>query len=170
MELPFSRRWLLASIVIVLAGAAAQWATAQHATGGRLQPLFQAATSLSAPELMSPAERAALIRAPKGEKPLILNVGPRLLYLQAHIPGAEYIGQGSEPQALQALRSRVKGLPKSKFIVIYCGCCPWSHCPNIAPAYQELKKLGFTNVKALYMANNLGTDWVYKGYPTVRGQ
>ncbi len=170
MELPLPRRWLFASLMMVLAGAAALWAIAQHATGDRLQPLFQAATSLSTLELMSPAELAAIIQAPKGEKPLVLNVGPHLLYLQAHISGAEYIGQGSEPQALQAMRSRVKGLPKNKFIVIYCGCCPWTHCPNIAPAYQELKKLGFTKVKALYMPNNLGADWVYKGYPTVRGQ
>jgi hypothetical protein len=29
--------------------------------------------------------------------------------------------------------------------------------------------MGFINVKVLYFADNLGTDWVYKGYPTVRG-
>ena len=30
--------------------------------------------------------------------------------------------------------------------------------------------MGFTNVKVLYIADNFGTDWVYKGYPTIKGQ
>jgi hypothetical protein len=28
--------------------------------------------------------------------------------------------------------------------------------------------MGFTNVKALYIANNFGTDWVDKGYPSLK--
>ena len=91
-----------------------------------------------------------------------------MLYLQAHIPGAEYIGPGSDPEAIKQLRARAQSLPHSSLIVLYCGCCPWSHCPNVAPAYGELRKMGFTNIKVLYIADNLGTDWVYKGYPTVR--
>jgi len=91
-----------------------------------------------------------------------------VLYLQAHIPGAEYIGPGSDPEAIKQLRARAQSLPHSSLIVLYCGCCPWSHCPNVAPAYGELRKMGFTNIKVLYIADNLGTDWVYKGYPTVR--
>jgi rhodanese-related sulfurtransferase len=97
-------------------------------------------------------------------------VGPRLLYQQAHITGAEYVGATSSPDGIQALRDRVKSVPKGKQIVLYCGCCPWSHCPNIRPAYAELVKLGYKNVKALYIANNFGTDWVNKGYPTAKGQ
>jgi hypothetical protein len=30
--------------------------------------------------------------------------------------------------------------------------------------------MGFSNVKVLYVANNFGTDWVDKGYPTVKGE
>lgn len=106
----------------------------------------------------------------KQPKPLILNVGPRVLYLQAHIPGAEYIGAGSDVSGRQGLRNRVKNVPKKQFIVLYCGCCPWSHCPNVHPAYKELFDLGFRNVKVLYIANNFGADWVDRGYPTERGQ
>ena len=90
--------------------------------------------------------------------------------MQAHIPGAEYIGAASSPQGMQALRTRVKPLAKNTSIVLYCGCCPWSHCPNVRPAYNQLHKAGFSNVKVLYIADNFGTDWVDKGYPTIKGQ
>ena len=119
--------------------------------------------------LINPEELVKLLQA-KGEKPLILNVGPSVLFMQAHIPGAEYIGPGSNPQALASLRSRVKSLSHDAAIVLYCGCCPWEHCPNVAPAYEQLHKLGFRRVKVLYIPNNFGADWVYKGYPTARAQ
>ena len=117
---------------------------------------------------LTPEELVHQLATPKGAKPLLLHVGPRMLYLQAHIPGAEYIGPGSDPEAIKQLRARAQSLPHSSLIVLYCGCCPWSHCPNVAPAYSELQRMGFTNIKVLYIADNLGTDWVYKGYPTVR--
>lgn len=121
-------------------------------------------------QLINPEDLLRILQAPKEEKPLILNVGPSLLYMQAHIPGSEYIGAGSDSQGIESLRRRVKALPRNKFIVLYCGCCPWSHCPNVRPAYNELHKAGFTNVKVLYIADNFGTDWVDKGYPTIKGQ
>ncbi len=122
------------------------------------------------PHLINSEDMVKVMQSAKGEKPLILNIGPYLLYMQAHIPGAEYIGPSSDSQGMEALRKRIKSLPRDKFIVLYCGCCPWSHCPNVRAAYYELHKAGFTKAKVLYMPNNLGTDWVYKGYPTIRGQ
>ena len=121
-------------------------------------------------QLINPEDLLNILQSPTGEKPLILNVGPSLLYMQAHIPGSEYIGAGSDAQGIESLRRRVKPLAHNKFIVLYCGCCPWSHCPNVRPAYDALHKAGFTNVKVLYIADNFGTDWVYKGYPTIKGQ
>lgn len=121
------------------------------------------------PQLIQPADLAAQLKSGQA-KPLILNVGPRMLYVQAHIPGAEYIGAGSDSQGREALRARVKSVSKTQAIILYCGCCPWSHCPNVHPAYKELSELGFKNVKVLYIANNLGADWVNRGYPTERGQ
>ncbi|MDT8068874.1 MAG: rhodanese-like domain-containing protein [Terriglobia bacterium] len=121
------------------------------------------------PALIQPQELAAILNS-KQPKPLILNVGPYMLYAQAHIPGAEYIGEGADPKGREALRNRVKNVSKKQFIVLYCGCCPWNHCPNVHPAYKELFDLGFRNVKVLYIADNLGADWVYRGYPTVRGR
>jgi len=93
-----------------------------------------------------------------------------MLFQQAHIPGAEYVGAGNTAEGIQHLRERVKNLSKESAIVLYCGCCPWSHCPNVNPAYDALKQLGFTNVKVLYIANNFGADWVDKGYPVAQGE
>ncbi len=122
------------------------------------------------PQLLNPEDLVKLLQLPNAEKPLILNVGPWLLYRQAHIPDAEYIGAAGDKPGLEQLRKRVKSLPHTQAIVLYCGCCPWSHCPNVRPAFKELSAMGFSNVKVLYIADNFGTDWVYKGYPTVKGE
>jgi len=124
----------------------------------------------SAPQLIQPEELARSVQSSKGDKPLILQVGFHVLYLQAHIPHAEYIGPASGPEGLQQLRKRVAALPHSQPIVLYCGCCPWSKCPNVNPAYKELRDMGFTNLRVLYIADNFGKDWVDKGYPVARGE
>ena len=121
-------------------------------------------------QLINPEALVNILQSPKTEKPLILNIGPHLLYMQAHIPGSEYIGSSSDSQGMESLLRRVKPLRRNTFIVLYCGCCPWNHCPNVRPAYYQLHKAGFTKVRVLYIADNFGTDWVYKGYPTVKGQ
>ncbi len=118
-------------------------------------------------QMMTPE---ALNQLLKSAKPLIFQVGPRSMYDQAHIPGAEYTGAGSTPQGIDALRARVKSLPKDTLIIIYCGCCPWDRCPNIHPAYRQLRNLGYTNVHVLYIANNFGADWIDRGYPTAKGK
>ena len=114
-------------------------------------------------------ELAGILKTATGEKPLMLQVGSRVLFQQAHIAGSEYVGAASTEAGVQALKKRVEGLPRTKFVVLYCGCCPWSHCPNAEPADKALRSLRFTNVKTLYIANNFGTDWVQKGYPTAKG-
>ena len=100
----------------------------------------------------------------------MIQVGSHVLYTQAHIPGSEYIGPGSTEAGLQQLRQRVASLPKTKSIFLYCGCCPWGHCPNVKPAYDALNAMGFSNLKVVYIPNNFGADWVDKGYPTAKGE
>ena len=109
------------------------------------------------------------LKSPGAAKPLILQVGSHVLYSQAHIAGSEYVGAASTEEGIQALRKRLASVPKNKAIVIYCGCCPWSHCPNIKPAAEALRSMGFSNFKALYIPDNFGTDWADKGYPTAQG-
>jgi len=131
--------------------------------------LAQQASLIPSSRLISPEELAKVLQSPKSEKPLLLQVGSHVLYSQAHIPGSEYIGAASTESGLQQLRKRVESLPRSKFIVIYCGCCPWNHCPNVKLADDALHAMGFSNVKVLYVANNFGADWVDKGYPVAKG-
>ena len=110
------------------------------------------------------------LRLPKAEQPLVIQVGFRIMFQQAHIPGAEYIGPGSEATAIQQLHARVQSLPRDRFVVLYCGCCPWERCPNVKAAAQELVTMGFKNMKVLYIANNFGADWADKGYPVARAE
>jgi hypothetical protein len=101
---------------------------------------------------------------------VILQVGSHLLYSEAHIAGSEYVGPGSQSAGLELLRKRVASLTKDELIVLYCGCCPWERCPNVARAFGLLRESGFKNVKVLYIANNFGADWVAKGYRVEKGQ
>jgi thiosulfate/3-mercaptopyruvate sulfurtransferase len=119
--------------------------------------------------LINPEELVKILQSSKAEKPLMIQVGSHVLYTQAHIPGSEYTGAASTDSGLQALRKRVEPLPRNKLIIVYCGCCPWSHCPNVKPADDALREMGFTNVKVLYIANNFGADWVDNGYPVAKG-
>jgi len=127
------------------------------------------ASLIPSSRLINPDELVRILQSSKGEKPLMIQVGSHVLYEQAHIPASEYIGAASREAGLQQLRKRVESLPRNKFIVIYCGCCPWSHCPNVKPADDALQAMGFTKVKILYIANNFGADWVDKGYPVTKG-
>ena len=129
----------------------------------------QSATTIPSTALVQPRAFHEEIQAhPHGY--LILQVGSRVLFNEAHIPGAEYAGPASEPAGLEALRVRVGMMPRSRAIVLYCGCCPWDHCPNIAPAWDLLHGMGFTHVRVLYLADNFGADWASHGYKTESSQ
>jgi len=127
------------------------------------------ASLIPASRLVNADELVKILQSAKSEKPLMIQVGSHVLYTQAHIPGSEYIGPANSETGLQSLRKRVESLPRNKFIVLYCGCCPWNHCPNVKPADDALRAMGFTNVKVLYIAAKFGADWVEKGYPVGKG-
>jgi hypothetical protein len=125
------------------------------------------ATTIPASRLIQPSELNTLLASGDQSKlPVILQVGSHVFFAQAHIAGSQYAGPGSQAAGLALLEKAVSSLARARFIVIYCGCCPWNRCPNVGPAYKRLADLGYTNVKVLYMANNFGDDWVGKGYPT----
>ena len=127
------------------------------------------AASIPAADLIEPADFAASLKQSNTPKPLILQVGFRNAYAQAHIPDAEYAGPTGDEDGLKTLQKRIAKLPTDSAIVIYCGCCPWSKCPNIAAAYDALHGLGFKNVKVLRLTDDFGTDWVDRNYPTTKG-
>lgn len=127
------------------------------------------ASAIPTSQLISPEDLVKLLQTVK-PGPLMIQVGSHVLYAQAHIPRSEYIGPASSASGIQQLRKRVESLPRTKMIVLYCGCCPWVRCPNVKPAYEALADMGFRNLKVLYISDNFGTNWVDKGYPTEKGE
>ena len=128
------------------------------------------ASSIPEPDRMQAAALAKMLGGHNADGPLVLQVGSRVMFAQAHISGSEYAGPGSQAAGLHLLESKVVSVGKNKLIVIYCGCCPWTRCPNVAPAYKRLRELGFTNVKVLYIPHNFGDDWAGKGFPMAHGE
>jgi len=149
---------LLTKIVLALAAASLM-----------ALPVAGQATAIPASRQITPEDLVKLLQSSPEQKPLMIQVGSHVLYTQAHIPGSEYLGPASSEAGLQLLRKRVAMLRRTQFIVLYCGCCPWDHCPNVKPAVDALQKMGFRNVKVLYIGENFGSDWVNKGYPTAKG-
>jgi thiosulfate/3-mercaptopyruvate sulfurtransferase len=158
-------RWaLFAILILALVRIPATQAQSSDA------PSPSSASSIPESHLIQAEALVRMLKTGEKEKPLILQVGSRVMFSQVHIPGAEYAGPGSQASGIQSLESVVTSLPKDKHIVLYCGCCPWNRCPNVGPAFKRLHDLGFTNVNVLYLANNFGDDWVSKGYPAVKGK
>ncbi len=118
--------------------------------------------------LIQPGDVAARLAA-KGAAPAVFHVGPNLLYRNKHIPGSIYAGPGSRSEGLEALKVAVGKLPRDREIIVYCGCCPWSNCPNVKPAVELLKQMGFTRVKTMFIETNFAKDWIDKGYPVESG-
>lgn len=148
-----TRRCLVVIFALILVGAATT-----------------ASARAAALPTMAPAELAAILKKPATPQPIMIQVGFKTLFDQAHIPGSEYIGPGADGTGLGQLRKRLASVKKDAFIVLYCGCCPLDHCPNVRPAEQLLTSMGFTNAKMLLLPQNFGADWVAKGYPTQKGK
>jgi thiosulfate/3-mercaptopyruvate sulfurtransferase len=111
-------------------------------------------------ELMEPALLSNIISDPKAEKPYIFNIGPL-----ANIKGAVQIGSTTDKKNLEKLKQALTKIPKDKFVVLYCGCCPFRNCPNIRPAFSLLKEMKFTRPRLLNLPQNLKVNWTDYGYP-----
>jgi thiosulfate/3-mercaptopyruvate sulfurtransferase len=111
-------------------------------------------------QLLAPADLAKTINDPKAAKPIIFSVG-----MQAVIKGSIDAGPAMTKENLAKLKQKLDKLPKNSEIVIYCGCCPFSRCPNIRPPMELLKSMQFTNYKLLNLPQNVKVDWIDKGYP-----
>jgi thiosulfate/3-mercaptopyruvate sulfurtransferase len=120
-------------------------------------------------QIIKPEALAKSLSAATGEKPLVLCVGFPVLYQGGHIVGAKFAGPAARPAGIRALKRAVQDLPRDKPIVLYCGCCPWKHCPNIRPAFSTMQELGFTNVTVLSIPENFRQDWIAKGFPIEKG-
>lgn len=117
----------------------------------------------STKDLIQPSELAAILANPQAKQPLILNIG-----VVDDIKGAKNIGGASKKENLEKLKETLKEVPAGSFLVIYCGCCPFEKCPNIRPAFNLMKSMGFSNGRLLNLATNLKQDWISKGYPLMK--
>ncbi len=117
-------------------------------------------------DVVEPADLAKEIGGASG--PIVIHVGPEVLFHREHVPGATHAGEASTDEGLAKLEAVARTLPKDRDVVVYCGCCPRSDCPNIRPAYKKLKELGL-RVKVLDLPTNFRTDWTKKGLPVDKG-
>ena len=134
--------------VLVLAALAFQKVNAQNPV------------NWTAEQLIQPSELAATLKEGK-EIPVIISVGPSAL-----IPHSKDIGIIKEKENMKKFKDMLAGLSKDTRIVVYCGCCPYEHCPNVRPAVEVLKEMKFTNFKLLDLPHNIKMDWINMGYPT----
>jgi len=111
-------------------------------------------------QLLPAADLARIINDPKATQPIIFSVGPGAI-----VKNSIDIGPAENKQNLSKLKQQLSNLPKDANIVIYCGCCPFVHCPNIRPAFTLLNEMKFTNQKLLNIEHNIKVDWISKGYP-----
>lgn len=115
-------------------------------------------------DLIQPAELASILADKKSKKPVILNIG-----VVEDIAGSKNIGAASKAENLNTLKENLKNLSKKSSLVIYCGCCPFDKCPNIRPAFNLMKSMGFVNGRLLNIPVNLKQNWINKGYPLLPG-
>ena len=142
-------------LVIIVVAAISSVASAANAAPKNGQ--------LTSSDVIKPEQ---LIKLLSGKmKPLVLQVGFDFLYQGGHIDRSIWAGPASRPDGITRLENAVRNVPRDKEIVLYCGCCPWTECPNIQPAFDTVRKLGFKNVKVLYIPSDFEHDWIRQGYP-----
>jgi thiosulfate/3-mercaptopyruvate sulfurtransferase len=124
------------------------------------QALPQSDEPWTVKQLKDPAALAATLADAKAPQPVIFNIGP-----VQQIKGAVAIGPVKAQANLDKFKQQLAKLPKEKEVIIYCGCCPYSRCPNVRPAFELLQKMKFKNGKLLNLPSNLNDDWISKGYP-----
>ncbi len=124
----------------------------------------------AASQLIEPGQLARALSDPNTHRPLIIYIGPTVLYRAGHVPGAILVGPAAQPSGMEGLQRQLKDLPKDSDIVLYCGCCPWEDCPNIRPAFVAARKMGFTNLKILHLPNSFKQDWTDKKFPVQRSE
>jgi thiosulfate/3-mercaptopyruvate sulfurtransferase len=148
------------------------------AAGFSLHPLHGAKSpAATSPDPWTSAqvvEPAALVNelasSQNANKPIVVCVGFRTYFKNAHVPGAFLHGPAMSQAGLDELRKWAHEIPRSANLVVYCGCCPLTGCPNLRPGFLALRDMGFKRLRVLTVPNSFATDWVEKGYPVEKGE
>lgn len=120
---------------------------------------------------VEPAALVASLKLParSADRPVVLHIGPDSNFKDKHVPGAIHAGLGAAPDGQAKLRATARRLDRNRPVVLYCGCCAWSICPNFRPPVAVLKKMGFKDVRVLHLPDDFFIDWVRKGHPVAKG-
>jgi thiosulfate/3-mercaptopyruvate sulfurtransferase len=121
---------------------------------------FMRQEPLKKESLIEPKDLAARINDPKTAKPVIFNVGT-----VDQIKTAIKAGPVNTEAGFKKFRFEVSKIAKDKEIVVYCGCCTSTNCPNIRPAFAYLTEQGYKKAKVLNIPTGIKEDWVQKDYP-----
>lgn len=160
---------MVSAAAIVLTGATL---VALGARPAAKEPAAQASHAAAFPwtpaQMVEPADLVKELAKPAASRPTVVCVGFPFLYRNGHIEGAPLHGPTRTPEGVADLKAWAKDLPRTADLVIYCGCCPMTQCPNVQPAFTALREMGFTHVRVLDLPKNFATDWVGKGYPIAK--
>jgi thiosulfate/3-mercaptopyruvate sulfurtransferase len=159
----------IAAVLAAMSAAATGYLSTLHealAAQSAAPPTHVQSDPWSTSQTIKPLELIKQLADSNGTaKPVVVCVGFRPLYMGAHVPGAVFHGAAQSEQGLADLKKWARGVSRSANLVVYCGCCPLDHCPNVRPAFNALHDMGFTNLRVLLLPHDFATDWVEKGYP-----
>jgi thiosulfate/3-mercaptopyruvate sulfurtransferase len=143
-----------------------------HSSNGSAfpRPTESAMDPWTSQQTVEPAVLVKEISGSESHRPTVVCVGFRTLYEGAHVRGAVFHGPAMNAEGLADLKKWAGPFPRSAEIVIYCGCCPLAHCPNISPAFNALKAMGFRHLRVLLLSHDFAHDWVEAGYPIAKGK
>lgn len=159
----------IAMLVVTTLPATGGSATRAGSHADSLPSAWIPGDTTAADQLIQPEDLARLLADSTARRPAVLQVGFKVLFRSGHIPRSRYIGPGSKPEGLAALKEALRGSSRQQPVVLYCGCCPWTDCPNVRPAYRVAREMGFKNVRVLYVAKNLQHDWIDQGLAISQG-
>lgn len=111
-------------------------------------------------QLMDTKTLADKIVRKKMKNTVVVNIGP-----DAVIKNSFHVGPGADSKNIDKMKAYLQNIAKDKEVVLYCGCCPFTKCPNIRPAFKALTELGYKNAKLLNIPKNIKVDWIDKKYP-----
>jgi len=118
---------------------------------------------------MAPSDLAAQLDRVRDGAIDVLHVGPAYLFGKARVPHSRHAGEASTGDGYAAIVAELRKLPPDRDVVLYCGCCPTTHCPNIGPAQRAAREVGLRRARLLDLPTNLRTDWIAHGYPVEKG-
>lgn len=162
-------RILFFGCLLATAGIACRVA-ADAAARGQSSESSRASDRWTAEQTVQPAALVKELAGPPADRPKVVCVGFQTLYEGAHVPGASFHGPAMKAEGLDELKKWARLLPRSADVVIYCGCCPLTHCPNVRPAFTALRQMGFTHVRLLLLPQDFAHDWVAAGHPVAKGK